>query len=1378
MHRMRIVRGTENAGTISGSMGMGKGQVFGVAVRALRMALGLAVCVAAVAHPVAADPSPTGRTPKLFWTPERQAVWNRMRSENHPWWRQIKDNADVSATSSARYADLGQWATMAYQVTGDPVYAQKAWHEAQSKLDGTTAPDSSRNFTREHFIEYAWMYDWLYPGLTASQRAQWIDSLNYWADLCLGRGATTWGTRLSDSDETTGHYFGLVLWDLASAADNPQAGTLIAHSKTGGLDKTGNSRNNMRNAVADYVRRSEGGVWIEASKYNMGSLQLLLMGAEGVKTATGVDHFPELGPFLKDVALAQMHEVTPDLRKAFQWGDNEEPRSLNRDRRVALLAMLAGLLQGDASIGPYINNFRAAIQGGDEPHFRWMILGNPYAASADFRTAIGLGHNAPGMGILLARDTSQSTGSLFASHMASLSTVDHEVHHLSNFDLYRDGEFAVTHVIGYDANEAEHHNSMLLAGLSDMAEARGPVASEIGADGSYAYHVGATGGNRNKDGYYNPPPRFVHEWSRSLLYLPSADQRSDTVVVVDRVNTEDPSVLTGLDRYRAEDQNRITGAPALKQWIIHAPVSPTLGSDTITWQTAGGQTVRVNTLLPLTHSRNIYDEGSMGLKGTIRAEERHFQVRIAPSTERQWDTFLNVVQAYDSGVALTNTLVTSTNGAASGVLLKRPGQPNAVALFNAAQGPDLPPSKKVNGYLDVDPALLGMLKTNRLLSAGYQVTWASDTSSTAVFLADLNPAKQWLITVDNLQEKPLAVSPQGLARLTVSGSGLHVLIVRVSGDVTDAVAPVISGIQVANVTATGALITWTTDESASGVVAYGTTASYGQATPSGALMTTHSASVTGLTAGTTYHFQVRATDAAGNAASSGDGSFTTASAATASFFETGGQVAIEAERFDAKIARGGQDWVFETATIGYEGSGYLRALPNLGTNAATGYVTTSPELVYNVQFATPGTYYVWIRGQADSTNDDSVNVGIDGAGPSTCDRIGDFPAGWGWLQSTMDVVVATLTVPSAGLHTIHVWMRQDGLRVDRILLRMDSSTTPPDGSGPPPTVNQAPVLNAIGAQAVTVGQTLTIAPSAVDPNGDAMTFSVAPLPTGAVMNSPFTWTPILSQAGTYTLTFTVSDGQLTDSEAVTVTVAAPASNQPPQVNAGSNQTITLPGTASLAGTANDDGLPSTGSLSLQWTKVSGPGTVSFTSPTAAATGASFSVEGAYVLRLQANDGLLNASDDVSVTVQAAPASGSLITDAWVVTGERIRVDELAVGKTVFIDRAYTFTSIPSGLAGQPFIRMANDDKYQKGSGYLTFTLTDAATVYVAFSSVTTNVPKWLNSWTKTSQILGTTDTPRVLYRRSYPAGTVTLGGNGGLWKIDAFSQYSVIAVPE
>src|SRR5207302_9900339 len=122
-----------------------------------------------------------------------------------------------------------------------------------------------------------------------------------------------------------------------------------------------------------------------------------------------------------------------------------------------------------------------------------------------------------------------------------------------------------------------------------------------------------------------------------------------------------------------------------------------------------------------------------------------------------------------------------------------------------------------------------------------------------------------------------------------------------------------------------------------------------------------------------------------------------------------------------------------------------------------------------------------------------------------------------------------------------------------------------------------------------------------------------------------------SVAGTYVLTLTGNDGALSTSDDVTV-IASGVVNQPPVVNAGVDQSITLPtNVASLSGTAIDDGLPGTG-LTTQWTKVSGPGTVTFGNAAALSTTATFSSAGTYVLQLSANDSLLSATDTMSVTV--------------------------------------------------------------------------------------------------------------------------------------------------
>jgi uncharacterized protein YjiK len=139
-----------------------------------------------------------------------------------------------------------------------------------------------------------------------------------------------------------------------------------------------------------------------------------------------------------------------------------------------------------------------------------------------------------------------------------------------------------------------------------------------------------------------------------------------------------------------------------------------------------------------------------------------------------------------------------------------------------------------------------------------------------------------------------------------------------------------------------------------------------------------------------------------------------------------------------------------------------------------------------------------------------------------------------------------------------------------------------------------------------------------------------------VDDSALDTTANFSATGVYVLELTATEGDLTASDEVTITVGA-VTNQPPIVNAGTDQTITLPSMATLDGTVSDDGLPSPpGAFTTTWSKVSGPGTVNFGDENAVDTTASFSIDGVYVLQLTAADGELTADDELTVTVNPVP----------------------------------------------------------------------------------------------------------------------------------------------
>ena len=197
-------------------------------------------------------------------------------------------------------------------------------------------------------------------------------------------------------------------------------------------------------------------------------------------------------------------------------------------------------------------------------------------------------------------------------------------------------------------------------------------------------------------------------------------------------------------------------------------------------------------------------------------------------------------------------------------------------------------------------------------------------------------------------------------------------------------------------------------------------------------------------------------------------------------------------------------------------------------------------------------------------------------------------------------------------------------------------------TGPP--ANQAPTVDA--------GQDQTVYVTSEALLDGAVTDDGLPAPPGAVttawdqVSGPGTATLTdntavdtavsFSGPGEYVLRLSADDGELTASDEVTISAIAPPVNQPPAVDAGPDRTITLPAPAQLAGAVSDDGLPDPpGEVTLSWSQVSGPGTVTFADAGAPDTTAAFATDGVYVLRLSAIDGELDASDEMTVTVQAA-----------------------------------------------------------------------------------------------------------------------------------------------
>ncbi len=128
-------------------------------------------------------------------------------------------------------------------------------------------------------------------------------------------------------------------------------------------------------------------------------------------------------------------------------------------------------------------------------------------------------------------------------------------------------------------------------------------------------------------------------------------------------------------------------------------------------------------------------------------------------------------------------------------------------------------------------------------------------------------------------EQNTVVTLANLGLLASTGSEEVCSLTAAGAPPSDTTAPLISGVASSGISQTGASVGWTTNENADTQVEYGPTAAYGASSALNATLTaSHSAAITGLLAGTLYHYRVKSKDAAGNLATSADFTFTTTAA--------------------------------------------------------------------------------------------------------------------------------------------------------------------------------------------------------------------------------------------------------------------------------------------------------------------------------------------------------------------------------------------------------------------------------------------------------------------------------------------------------------------
>lgn len=144
------------------------------------------------------------------------------------------------------------------------------------------------------------------------------------------------------------------------------------------------------------------------------------------------------------------------------------------------------------------------------------------------------------------------------------------------------------------------------------------------------------------------------------------------------------------------------------------------------------------------------------------------------------------------------------------------------------------------------------------------------------------------------------------------------------------------------------------------------------------------------------------------------------------------------------------------------------------------------------------------------------------------------------------------------------------------------------------------------------------------------------------------------------------------------------------------------------------------------------------------------------------------------------SSSSLSSDELIISNlnkENYVVETLTLSRQ-YIDRRYRIMKFPSFLSGAIIIKTANDDKLSNNKEFLKFSVNKKVSVFLAHDKNIKNTPIWLmTNFIKTNLIISNGDVDYVLYKKDFPIGNVSLGGNVINDNEDA-GMYSVIVAEQ
>jgi hypothetical protein len=193
-----------------------------------------------------------------------------------------------------------------------------------------------------------------------------------------------------------------------------------------------------------------------------------------------------------------------------------------------------------------------------------------------------------------------------------------------------------------------------------------------------------------------------------------------------------------------------------------------------------------------------------------------------------------------------------------------------------------------------------------------------------------------------------------------------------------------------------------------------------------------------------------------------------------------GLLIIEAEGFDNQVVKDQSNWYLISDPGASRGQAMASEDSGINHNQDD-YAEVSPRLDYDCVFVKSGTHYVWLRMRYFGGDADTAHLGLDGTGDPDSRRIdapGSADGAWQWSNFKQNPDgTAMIQIPSAGEHTVNLWVREDGIQIDKIILTTDPNYVPSTYGPRDPLLGPAVALEPTDAVVATgdSGMVLSIA---------------------------------------------------------------------------------------------------------------------------------------------------------------------------------------------------------------------------------------------------------------------------------------------------------------